>query len=347
MLLLALCYLFTFPGIRALRVASIDECPALTPRIDRPTNVNDVRPDDIKAIAGLGDSYMTAARMYRANTRLLPPPLMQYEGSSFAMGGDEGATTLPKFFEKYSPDIKGASLGERLSSHCEDSGCGIVPGILPYVPSLDNLNAAINGAISANLNTELDYLISRLRETPGLDFTNDWKLITVNIGGNDQCALCGGDRAEDSTPERYGANLQAIIERIHQNVPRVIVNIMGVMRVSLIYELTKDQPYCHPITIDITKLLLPNICSCFVGGDANRTVMDNAVTGYNQKIMEIYEFYKANPDPNFGVVYTPANLDILNYPLEVVLSNVDCIHPTLVGHQWLAKVIKKSLHLAY
>lgn len=52
---LTLATTFLFARVQAGTAPSIDKCPALTPRSSPPTKVSDLRPDDIKVVAALGD----------------------------------------------------------------------------------------------------------------------------------------------------------------------------------------------------------------------------------------------------------------------------------------------------
>lgn len=73
--------------------------------------------------------------------------------------------------------------------------------------------------------------------------------------------------------------------------------------------------------------------------------------------MEIYNKYSTENDPNFAVLYQPANIDILGFPIEalkytcprcitivlnvltwILFSNIDYFHPSKITHQWIAKV---------
>ncbi|ORY90426.1 hypothetical protein BCR43DRAFT_508922 [Syncephalastrum racemosum] len=68
---------------------SINQCPCLAPRGKPPTDVNDLRPDDIGVIACIGDSIMTGFIARGADTPYVS--LSQYKadrGVSFAMGGE-------------------------------------------------------------------------------------------------------------------------------------------------------------------------------------------------------------------------------------------------------------------
>ena len=59
------------------------------------------------------------------------------------------------------------------------------------------------------------------------------KLIT----GNDQCASCS-DNSADVTADAYAGYVDAAVERIRNEIPRVIVNLVGTFNVSGVYDLT-------------------------------------------------------------------------------------------------------------
>lgn len=67
---------------------------------------------------------------------------------------------------------------------------------------------------------------------PGVNYKNDWKFINVQIGSNDQCASCINSVIDYLTPERYGEHMTAAVERIRNQIPRVIVNLSKKKRVK-------------------------------------------------------------------------------------------------------------------
>ena len=66
----------------------------------------------------------------------------------------------------------------------------------------------------------------------------------ILITGNDQCASCS-DNSADVTPDAYGDYVDAVVERIRNEVPRVIVNIVGTFNVSGVYDLTMGMILFH------------------------------------------------------------------------------------------------------
>ena len=75
--------------------------------------------------------------------------------------------------------------------------------------------------------------------------------------GNDQCASCS-DNNTDVTVDAYAGYVDAAIERIRNNIPRVIVNLVGTFNVSGVYDLTTGM-YLFPIKQEISIMNSKNI----------------------------------------------------------------------------------------
>ncbi|KAI9252815.1 GDSL lipase/esterase [Phascolomyces articulosus] len=321
----------------ALTASSIADCPALPAR-SGPAGVHDLRPDDIKVVAALGDSIMAGFALEGINdgpggTGILNlSAITEFRGKSWGIGGDDGAITLANFVKHYNSSLEGPAVGKHLVFLCgDDENCNY------RHPDIDILNAAISGGIAKTLNAELDYLIPRMMQLPNVNFATDWKMITIQIGSNDQCASCG-DNTADVTVEAYGNYVEAAIERIRSNVPRVIVNLVGTFNVSGVYDLTMGQEYCRPLFNQPDWILNRILCECFRGSEEDRANMDTLSAQYSAKLHEIYQKYNAQQHDGFAIAYTPAtNLNIGGLPLET-LSNVDCFHPGIRAHEWVSKI---------
>lgn len=70
------------------------------------------------------------------------------------------------------------------------------------------------------------------------NYENDWKMITIQIGSNDQCASCGGVIEDHVTPDAYGNYVEAAIERIRTEIPKVVVNLCKYMQSNQLFNLT-------------------------------------------------------------------------------------------------------------
>ncbi|KAI7901119.1 SGNH hydrolase-type esterase domain-containing protein [Cokeromyces recurvatus] len=326
--------------VMSLNVTNIKDCPALTPRTS-PTSVHDLRPDDIKVVGALGDSITAGYGIMGYNYSL--PPLIatlesyyEYRGLSYSIGGDENALTIPNYVKHYQPNVTGYSTDRHIVEYCNAFEC---VGI--YQPHDDQLNAAQSGAIAMNLEHELNYLIARLRTMKGINFQNDWKMINIQIGSNDMCGACNSSYMDEVTPEKYGNYVASAIETIQAKIPNVLVNLIGTFNVSEVFPLTAGQSYCQRRGQNSSTE--GNIHSCSCGGTPEGLeLMSNLSKAYNEKLYNIYEKYQQNKMDNFTVVYQQSNINISGFPINF-FSDLDCFHPSLMGHQWVSKIIWNQL----
>ena len=139
------------------------------------TNVHELRPTDVRVIGAIGDS-MTAALFAKVSgvLGLLPSfidkHLLEYRGVSWSIGGDSGVTTLPNLIKRYNPSLSGYSVktGKEGTSNAA-------------------YNFAVSGAVASDLLGQAQLLVNRIKSD---NLENEWKVITVFIGGNDLCAIC-------------------------------------------------------------------------------------------------------------------------------------------------------------
>lgn len=109
--------------------------------------------------------------------------------------------------------------------------------------------------------------------------------------GNDQCASCNILTSKYVTPEAYGKYVDAAIQRIQKEVPKVVVNLrkilfcytetwaltyvylVGSFKVSGVFPLTAGQTkYCKPNGI------LENKIECSCSGSADKLASMDAVS---------------------------------------------------------------------
>ncbi|CAO0790873.1 unnamed protein product [Mucor circinelloides] len=269
----------------ALNVASIADCPALPDRNATAKDVTDLRIDDIKVIGGLGDSIMAGFAIMGVDDRVFGARdislVTEYRGDSYAIGGDPNAITIANFMKRFNPNLQGASVFSHLASVCKEGDCKFPDSV--YHPLLDKSNAAQSGAVAMNLDYELDYLIPSMKSYIfSTNYENDWKMITIQIGSNDQCASCGGVIEDHVTPDAYGNYVEAAIERIRTEIPKVVVNLFATFKVSKVFTLSAGQAYCVPNGFfDNT-----NECACFRSAD-NLAKMDALSDGELEVLYEL------------------------------------------------------------
>uniref|UniRef100_A0A1I8HMA4 Phospholipase B1, membrane-associated n=1 Tax=Macrostomum lignano TaxID=282301 RepID=A0A1I8HMA4_9PLAT len=111
---------------------------------------------------------------------------------------------------------------------------GYAKGVLKKSRGFD---VAVPGAKSEDMLKQAYDLIQRMKADPTVDYQNDWKVITLFIGGNDLCAYCKNPRYYAA--EMYTANIKRALDLLHSEVPRAFVNVVNVLDVSQIKELNR------------------------------------------------------------------------------------------------------------
>ncbi|WWC67286.1 uncharacterized protein I206_101194 [Kwoniella pini CBS 10737] len=350
--------------------SKLSTCPTLKHR-KAPKHAKDVRPDDFKVIAALGDSITAAllARGSREDSHSHPlskyssskssqdqksfqlkniPEIAEWRGISYATGFDENAITIPNILKYYNSDLIGPSTGHHSPISCLGTGWDIGCGLHP---SEDGLNAAISGSLSAGLLSQVkDYLIPRMIEFEVKD--DDWKYVNLGIGANDVCAFCLTPNStifpSSGTPKQFARNIQKAVNELRIHVPNLIVNIIGLMRVSDIYELTLKDPYCQTPGLPFPHLALECNCALLPGpaGDYTRQRMDEQGKAYDEAVLEIIKGWEEENDPSFAAIWQPGTaVDLANYPIEA-LSKIDCFHPSELSHQRVAVGLWNRLTLS-
>ncbi|KIM23897.1 hypothetical protein M408DRAFT_27493 [Serendipita vermifera MAFF 305830] len=323
-------------------VSSLEQCPAVSARSSPPTSVNDLRPDDIAYTMALGDSISAGAFSRGIQDDFLLS-LSEWRGESYANGANPGAITVPNLIKHYNPFVTGGSLGSNdFIELCFGPLCPI--GQNGWNSTVDQLNAAQSGALASNLYHEVvDYLIPQVKKRNIPDTA--YKYLSLQIGSNDLCILCGQASIGigPGSASDFESNIRKALEAVRTGIPNTIVNLLGVFRVSDVYQLTLNQPYCSQV-IPVPHLNLECSCMLLGGaiGKATRAAMDKLQDQYNERLIKIVKEYQAAQDPKFAVMWQPANIPLGTYPVES-LSNLDCFHPSLKTHQLISSYIWNRL----
>ncbi|XP_030299017.1 phospholipase B1, membrane-associated isoform X2 [Sparus aurata] len=230
---------YTFPGPPptpppVTNWGSDFSCVNTAPSNSVPTSAHRIRPADIKVVAALGDS-LTAG--FGAKAKSLLQLRTEYRGVSWSIGGDqnlETVTTLPNILKKFNPNVKGWSKGQGTTNA--------------------GFNVAVSGAKISGIPGQVRRLIDNMKKDATVDFENDWKLVTLFIGGNDLCQYCN-DRATLS-PQNYSQHMMTSLDMLYNEVPRAIVNILEILEIEGLRRIKRDSLGCNVIQ--------PIVCPCFL-----------------------------------------------------------------------------------
>lgn len=260
-------------------------CPDKDPSDAIPTTVHRLRPADIKVIGALGDS-LTAANGAGAEPGNLLGVLTQYRGLSWSVGGDENirtVTTLANILREFNPALKGFSVGTGKENTDKAS-----------------FNQAVAGAKSDGLVTQAQKLVSLMKADKTIDFQEDWKVITVFIGGNDLCDSCND--LDHFSPQNFTNNIRKALDILHAEVPRAFVNMVEVIGIIALRELYKEPQVSCP------RLILRNLCPCVLKFDDNSTEFAALVERnrqYQKGTEQLIESRRYDTRDDFTVVLQP------------------------------------------
>lgn len=269
-----------------------------------PTSVHHLHPADVDVVAALGDS-LTAGNGVDATNIL--QDLIEYRGLSWSGGGDDsldlGVLTLPNILKKYNPQLYGYSVGTGTSTDASSA-----------------LNVADPGDTSFEMPLQARMLVDRMKQTT--DFQNDWKVITIFIGGNDLCDACN-DWTRYS-PANYRKNLQDALDIFHAELPRAFVNLALIFDIAPIAQLGKTDMWC--------SLVHSLVCAC--GQDTSMSLALRDLThAYQNATESLIASGRYNTRDDFTVVIQPFFKHteppvMANDPNSVDMSffSADCFH---------------------
>jgi len=199
--------------------------------------------------------------------------LEEYRGLSWSIGGDVGETTAATILQTFSPDLWGFSQG--IGERSEDK--------------TDFLNAAVSGSIVQDMPDQADWLIERLKARGNDSWENEWKVITMWVGGNNLCSVCIHPQAY--SPDEYEKFLVKTLDKL-ATIPRTFVNLIPTLDITELDEF--ESPTC--------KILHYYECPC-VMYNGGREQVKEALAAYNKKIFKVASEY--NTTDTFTVVVQP------------------------------------------
>ncbi|KAM9067315.1 phospholipase B1, membrane-associated [Sarcophilus harrisii] len=303
-------------------------CPDMTPSNTVPTSVHNLKPADIKVIGALGDS-ITAGNGAASTFGDVLDVLTQYRGLSWSIGGDvniSSITTLPNILREFNPSLTGFSTGIGK----QDS------------PSTF-LNQAVAGAKSEDLHKQARRLVNLMKNDTRINFKEDWKIITIFIGGNDLCDSCK-DPARFS-PQNFSENIEKALDILHKEVPRAFVNLVTVLTISSVREMYQENK------LDCPKGILRYVCSCVVLLENNSTELATFIElnkQYQEKTHQLVDSGRYDTRDDFTVVLQPF-LEQVSIPRtpdglpDRSFFAPDCFHFNVKTHALAAKALWNNM----
>ncbi|CAN8203441.1 unnamed protein product [Coccothraustes coccothraustes] len=303
-------------------------CPDRDPSDTVPVSVHNLKPADIRVIAALGDS-LTAANGAGSRPHDVLDVLTQYRGLSWSVGGNENistVTTLPNILREFNPTLVGYSIGTGRQNSNNAS-----------------LNQAVAGARSEDVPEQVRKLVDRMKNDTRIDFQNDWKLITLFIGGNDLCKVC--ENPVHYSPENYTYNIQIALDLLHKEVPRAYVNLVTMLYIARLRELHQSKNNSCP------KLAMRLLCPCVINPKNDSNELKKLIyfnRQYQEGTRRLVESGRYDTKDDFTVVMQPfmTNIEMPKtqegWPDESFFAP-DCFHFSQKAHSQAARALWNNM----
>jgi phospholipase B1 len=281
---------------------------------ERPTSVHKLRPGDIQVIGALGDS-ITAACGARAKTIL--GMLVEFRGRSWSIGGQEELIKIlavPNILKLFNPTLFGFSK-------LTDDSLLMSKGV--------GLNVAVSGSFSDAMLLQAKHLVANMKQaSKHIDFQEDWKLVTLFIGGNDLCLMC--EKPDYFSPENYVKNVRDALDYLHENLPRAFVNVVQVINITHIRETNRGL-----VCSLIHQALCP--CAAYPKDDAAEALLQRYIQEYRFLTRKLIDSGRYDTRDDFTVVLQPffEHLQPERLPdntIDYTYLAPDCFHFSPKGH---------------
>ncbi|KAL2098466.1 hypothetical protein ACEWY4_004946 [Coilia grayii] len=296
------------------------QCPDMSPSASVPTSVERVKAADIKVIAAMGDS-LTSGIAANASTILGVP--IEYRHVSFSIGGHgtfKDVITLANIVRLFNPDVLGPAPVWTLNEH-------------PTTVEQTGFNVAVTGHNSLNFSDQTRNMIDTFKNFSAMNFEEDWKLVTVLIGMNDICDHCKNKTL--FSVDNFIGHISESLQMMMDEVPRMIVNMVQLLTMKSLREVTKPTLGCQ---------LQKSFCSCLVLPEENSTELAELVDLNREFQLRLEELIRSGrfQKEDFAVVLQPyltfTELPKLpNGKVDFTYFGPDCFHFSVKGHEELAK----------
>ncbi|KAF3700779.1 Phospholipase B1, membrane-associated [Channa argus] len=250
----------------------------------------------------------------------IPFEFRQVSWSIGGYGTYQNVITLANIFKLFNPRLLGPS--PRMTMHGQ-----------PTTVNETGFNFAVTGHNTLNVSDQIGHMINTFKTYPGLNFHEDWKVVTMLIGMNDICDYCKNKTL--FSPDSFIHHMTEALDMMMNELPRTIVNVVQILSMKPLREVQKPTLGC---------LLQKSFCSCLIQPEENSPELKELVDinyEFQRRLKELLHsdrFFKKD----FAVVLQPF-LETAGPPrlpdgtFDLSFFTADCFHFRVKGHEEMAK----------
>lgn len=235
---------------------------------------------------------------------------------SWSIGGSKTLkeiASLPNILKKFNSKILGYSTLATLG-----------------LTKSEKLNVAKSGSIADDMPGQARLLVKKMKNTKTIDYENDWKLVTLFIGGNDLCQYCDESNLKVHYPENYIASIQEALDILQKEMPRTLVNLVNIVNVKDIKDMNRGL---------VCKVLHQFVCKCaaYPKSEKDTEQLEEYFRNYTRLTKDLVDSERYNKKEDFTVVYQPFFRDFLpprldNGKVDLSYFAPDCFHFSVKSH---------------
>ncbi|KAM5129988.1 phospholipase B1, membrane-associated-like [Mantella aurantiaca] len=303
-------------------------CPDSSPSPLTPITADRVRPADVKIVAALGDSLTTAIGANATNVLQIPTEYRQFSWSIGGYGNISDVITLPNILRIFNPNLVGFSKRSTLSYR-------------PAELEATGLNLAVTGTNTYIFPEQVRHLIDTLKTLPGINYEEDWKVITIFVGANDLCDYCKNKTL--FSVETFSNSLMESLDMMQEELPRSIVNVVQLLQIAKLRQINDNSVGC---------ILQRFFCSCVVQPKENSSELLEVIDlnlQFQEKLEDLIERSgRYDRKTDFAVILQPFLQNVepaihQNGQIDYSYITPDCFHLTIKGHEQMAKALWNNM----
>nr|XP_009674589.1 PREDICTED: phospholipase B1, membrane-associated-like [Struthio camelus australis] len=244
--------------------------------------------------------------------------------------------------KKFNPNLFGFSTGNTKETAGFNAAEGGAKALLPEMRSgRAGRSKMLLSSLYSNMPSQARELVELMRSSSKINFKEDWKLITVFVGGNDLCQYCLDK--ETYSVQKYIKHLQDTLDIFYKELPRVFVNMVEILEISGLRQIAASSSRCA-----VSEMIA---CPCFLIPEENSyelQEMKRVNRDFQVEALQMVNSGRYEQREDFAVVMQPffrntfLTLDSNGKP-DLSFFSADCFHFSERGYAEMAMALWNNM----